>query len=71
VVDLLQRLAVERGLTLVLVSHDIAIVGRLCERTVVLHHGRVVEEGVTATVLADPQEPYTRRLLAAVPQLPA
>jgi peptide/nickel transport system ATP-binding protein len=71
VVDLLQRLAAEQGLTLVLVSHDIAIVGRLCERTVVLHHGRIVEEGPTASVLADPQEPYTRRLLAAVPQLPA
>jgi peptide/nickel transport system ATP-binding protein len=71
VVDLLQRLAAEHGLTLVLVSHDIAIVGRLCERTVVLHHGRVVEEGATASVLADPREPYTRRLLAAVPRLPA
>ena len=56
---------------LVLVSHDIAIVGRLCEQTVVLHHGRVVEEGATASVLAEPREAYTRRLLAAVPQLPA
>lgn len=71
VVELLRRLAREQGLTLVLVSHDIAIVGRLCERTVVLHHGRVVEEGASASVLTDPREPYTRRLLAAVPQLPA
>jgi peptide/nickel transport system ATP-binding protein len=71
VVDLLQRLAAEQGLTLVLVSHDIAIVGRLCERTVVLHQGWVVEEGPTASVLAEPREPYTRRLLAAVPRLPA
>ncbi|RMI13946.1 ABC transporter ATP-binding protein [Cellulomonas triticagri] len=70
VVDLLHGLAATQGLTLVLVSHDIAIVGRLCERTVVLHHGRVVEEGPTASVLADPQDAYTRRLLAAVPQLP-
>jgi peptide/nickel transport system ATP-binding protein len=71
VVELLRRLAREQGLTLVLVSHDIAIVGRLCEQSVVLHHGRVVEEGATASVLTDPREPYTRRLLAAVPQLPA
>ncbi len=71
VVELLQRLAAEQGLTLVLVSHDIAIVGRLCERTVVLHGGRVVEAGATASVLANPREPYTRRLLAAVPRLPA
>lgn len=70
VVGLLQALAAEQGLTLVLVSHDIAVVGRLCERTVVLHRGRVVEEGTTASVLADPREAYTRRLLAAVPRLP-
>ncbi|WP_454049946.1 ABC transporter ATP-binding protein [Cellulomonas sp. Marseille-Q8402] len=70
VVELLQRLAREQGLTLVLVSHDIAVVARLCEQTVVLHHGRVVEQGGTASVLATPQQPYTRRLLAAVPQLP-
>lgn len=70
VVGLLQALAAEQGLTLVLVSHDIAVVGRLCERTVVLHRGRVVEEGTTASVLAEPREAYTRRLLAAVPGLP-
>ncbi|QGQ18429.1 ATP-binding cassette domain-containing protein [Cellulomonas sp. JZ18] len=70
VVDLLARLRDEHGLTLVLVSHDIAIVGQLCERTVVLHDGVVVEEGATREVLTTPREPYTRRLLAAVPRLP-
>jgi len=69
VVGLLDRLRAEQGLTLVLVSHDIGIVGRLCEETVVLHHGRVVEQGPTARVLADPAEAYTRRLLDAVPRL--
>lgn len=69
VVGLLDRLRAEQGLTLVLVSHDIGIVGRLCEETVVLHHGRVVEQGPTAQVLADPAEAYTRRLLDAVPRL--
>lgn len=69
VVALLDRLRAEQGLTLVLVSHDIGIVGQLCEETVVLHHGRVVEQGATAQVLADPAQPYTRRLLSAVPRL--
>lgn len=69
VVSLLDRLRAEQGLTLVLVSHDIGIVGQLCEDTVVLHHGRVVERGATGRVLADPTEAYTRRLLAAVPRL--
>ncbi len=71
VVALLHSLRVEQGLTLVLVSHDIAVVGQLCERTVVLHHGRVVEQGATADVLAAPTQAYTQRLLAAVPRLPA
>lgn len=70
VVDLLRTLSVEQGLTLVLVSHDIGIVGQLCTGTVVLHHGRVVEQGPTARVLSAPAEPYTRRLLGAVPRLP-
>lgn len=69
VVALLDRLRAEQGLTLVLVSHDIGIVGQLCEKTVVLHDGRVVEQGATARVLADPAQPYTRRLLSAVPRL--
>lgn len=69
VVALLDRLRAEQGLTLVLVSHDIGIVGQLCEETVVLHDGRVVEQGATARVLADPAQPYTRRLLSAVPRL--
>lgn len=69
VVGLLDQLRIEQGLTLVLVSHDIGIVGRLCEQTVVLHHGRVVEQGSTAQVLAQPAQAYTRRLLAAVPRL--
>ena len=69
VVALLDQLRAEQGLTLVLVSHDIGIVGQLCEDTVVLHQGRVVERGTTGQVLADPTEAYTRRLLAAVPRL--
>lgn len=70
VVDLLDGLRRERGLTLVLVSHDIGIVGRLCDETLVLRGGRVVEHGSTADVLARPTRSYTRRLLAAVPRLP-
>lgn len=70
VVELLDRLRAEHGLTLVLVSHDIGVVAQLCEQTVVLHHGRVVEAGATAGLLAEPREEYTRRLLTAVPRLP-
>lgn len=63
--DLLARLRVERGLALILVSHDLAVVSQVCERVVVFRNGRVVEGGATARVLAAPGHPYTRELLAA------
>jgi ABC-type glutathione transport system ATPase component len=56
-----------RGLALVFISHDLGAVNFLCDRLLVLHRGRVVEQGDTATVLRAPQDPYTRRLLDAVP----
>jgi ABC-type glutathione transport system ATPase component len=70
VMDLLRGLQADLGLTLVLVSHDMAIVGQLCEETVVLRGGEVVEAGPTREVLTRPTAPYTRELLAAVPTLP-
>ncbi|MEV6589996.1 ABC transporter ATP-binding protein [Streptomyces acidicola] len=71
VVDLLAELKQERGLTLVMVSHDLSVVASLCERTAVLERGVVVEQGDTAQVLGDPAHPYTRRLIDSVPRLPA
>ncbi|WP_182169832.1 ABC transporter ATP-binding protein [Flaviflexus equikiangi] len=69
-VDLLAELKERLGLTLILVSHDIAIVSNLCESTAVLHDGRIAEWGPTDRVLTNPQDSYTRELLAAVPTLP-
>ncbi len=70
IVDVLADLTDRLGVTLVMVSHDIAIVGQLCDRTVVLRHGRIEEEGETVRVLTKPQAQYTRTLLDAVPQMP-
>jgi ABC-type glutathione transport system ATPase component len=71
VLELFERLAAEHGMTIVLVSHDLAIVARLCASTVVLRGGRVVEQGATSRVLGAPESDYTRALLDAVPRLPA
>lgn len=71
VLDLLASLRAERGLSLVFVSHDLAVVAQLCDRVVVLRDGEVVEAGATRDVVARPHHPYTRRLLDAVLPLPA
>lgn len=71
IVDLLGRLKTELGMTLVLVSHDIAVVAALCEKTTVLRAGRVEEEGETISLLRSPRSDYSRKLIAAVPQMPS
>jgi peptide/nickel transport system ATP-binding protein len=71
VIGLLAELGASRDLTVAMVSHDLGVVGALCQHTVVLQAGRIVEQGPTARVLGTPSESYTRRLVAAVPRLPA
>jgi peptide/nickel transport system ATP-binding protein len=63
--DLLRDLRRERGLALVLVSHDLAVVSQVCERVLVFRDGAIVEGGATARILRAPGHPYTRELLAA------
>lgn len=70
VIELLRGLVAERGIGLLIVSHDLSIIAALCQRMIVLEGGRIVEAGETASVLTAPQHPYTRRLLSAVPRLP-
>ncbi len=60
----------ERGLTLLFVSHDLAVVAALCERVAVMDRGRVVETGTIEQLQRDPRHPATRALLAAAPRLP-
>ena len=71
ILNLLMRLRSELGLTLIFISHDLSVVRHLCERVAVMYRGRIVEEGPAAEVYDRPQHDYTKRLLAAVPVLPA
>ncbi len=66
VLQLLARLRRERGLSILLITHDLASARWLADRILVLYHGRVVEQGPGDEVIAAPAHPYTRALLAAV-----
>ncbi len=69
IIDLLQRLRAERRLSLLMVSHDLGVVGDLCTRIAVMYAGRIVEEGPTALVLTAPRHPYAMALRLAVSDL--
>jgi peptide/nickel transport system ATP-binding protein len=69
ILNLLKQLISEFSLTLVFISHDMAVVRHLCDEIVVLYRGKVVEHGHTDQVYGAPAHDYTRALLAAVPAL--
>lgn len=71
VVNLLMDMQRKLGLTMLFISHDLALVSCVCERVAVMYMGRIVEMGDTESVLLRPEHPYTKALLATVPQMEA
>lgn len=69
ILELIERLRIERGLGLLLVSHNLGVVARLCEETVVLYRGEVVERGATRALMDEPRHPYTAALRRSVPEI--
>jgi len=69
IVALLRKISEERGTGIVVVSHDLSMVASLCERTVVMHGGEIVEDRSTKQVLTDPRHERTKELLDAIPTL--
>ncbi len=67
IVALLRRMQDEHAFALMFITHDLRLAAELCDRIVVMHRGRIVEEGATAAVFAAPRHGYTRSLLDAVP----
>ena len=68
ILDLLRVLQRERDISVILITHDLGIVAETCQQVVVLYAGRVAEKGSVEAIFADPQHPYTRGLLAALPR---
>ena len=69
VLELLRELRDTRGMAILFVSHDLAVIAELCDRVAIMRSGQVIEQGPTQVVIAAPQQDYTRELLAAVPRL--
>ncbi len=67
ILRLLKSISVRYGVAILLISHDLSVVRRLCESVAVMYRGRIVERGNTEDVFASPQDDYTRRLIAAIP----
>ena len=68
VMALLTREIRDRGMALLLITHDLALAGEHCDRIAVMHAGHLVEHGPADAVLGQPRHPYTRRLVATMPQ---
>ena len=67
IINLLEELQTELGLTYVFVAHDLSVVQHICDRVLVMHQGRVVESGAVDDIFANPRENYTKLLLSAIP----
>jgi len=71
VLELLRDLRHREGMSVLFISHDLAVVAELCDRVAIMQDGRIVEQGPTGQVVTAPASPYTAELLAAVPRLQA
>ena len=68
ILSLLLELQQDTGMSMILVSHDLAVITEVCDRIIVMYAGQVVEEGPAADIITAPRHPYTRALLDALPQ---
>ena len=68
ILQLLREVQAELGLGLLFITHDLRVAAQLCDRVIVMHQGRIVEQGKTAQLYANPQQDYTKRLFDAAPK---
>jgi len=69
ILELLEKLRRELGLSLMLITHDLSVIAETCDRVLIMYAGRVAEEGPVTRVFREPRHPYTRKLVAAFPSI--
>jgi peptide/nickel transport system ATP-binding protein/oligopeptide transport system ATP-binding protein len=69
ILELLNRLQKDLGMSIILITHDLGVVAETCDRVIVMYAGQVFEEGPVRDIFADPQNPYTEGLLRSMPRL--
>ena len=67
ILELLKKINQEKGTSILFISHNLNVVRKLCGRVAVMHKGHIVETGTAEGVFHNPQDPYTQRLIAAIP----
>lgn len=67
IIELLRKINQAKGVGMLFISHDLSVVRRLCSRVIVMYRGSIVEEGPVDRIYGDPQDEYTKRLIAAIP----
>jgi peptide/nickel transport system ATP-binding protein len=71
ILELFAQLNRQSGMSILYISHDLPSLAGICQRIAILHEGRIVESGSTQQIFTAPSHPYTRRLMSALPQVPA
>src|SRR4029079_6518240 len=71
ILQLLERLRRDLGLSLILITHDLSVIAETCDRVIIMYAGRVAEEGPVRRVFTAPRHPYTQKLLSSFPNIRA
>ena len=69
ILDLLKKIKREEGISILFISHDLAVVKEFCDNTIVMYRGKIVEQGSTQKLLEHPKEEYTKDLLSSIPSI--
>lgn len=69
ILDLMKQLNREKGMAILLITHDLGVVAEMCDRVIVMYSGEIIEQGTVREILKDPKHPYTKGLIRSLPKI--